>query len=102
VNESRKISREIFGRCPKITTKHKRVPKTKYPSQRVTRVTREITGTVESYRYRRNTIRSSNEETADKVKIRTINFPRNFGPRATHKEHTVGLLTAALRQPITI
>jgi len=42
VNGSRKISLEIFGRCPKITAKHKQISELRYPSQLVTRVSRKI------------------------------------------------------------
>jgi hypothetical protein len=42
LNGSRKFLSKIFGRCPKITGKHKHEPKLKYSSQLVTRVSREI------------------------------------------------------------
>jgi hypothetical protein len=38
VNGSRKFFLKIFGSCPNITVKHKRVSKQKYPSQLVTSV----------------------------------------------------------------
>jgi len=42
VNGSLKFLSKIFGRCPKITAKHKYKPNLKYSSQLVTRVSRII------------------------------------------------------------
>jgi hypothetical protein len=93
VNGSRKISRQTFGRCPKITAKHKCVLKTKYPSQLMTRVPREIT---------RKAI--ATDGTRFRVQVKKPQTKQNSGPEIcleildlnnTEREHTVGLLAAA-------
>ena len=61
------ISFEIFSRCPKITTTHKHVPKLKYSSQLVTRVSREIL---------RNA-RKLTQQTEHKTKLERPKYVRN-------------------------
>jgi hypothetical protein len=63
-----KFLSKIFGRCPKITTKHKQVPELRYPSQLVTRVPKKFLGTVEYQRKKQNTIWNLNDQTTGETR----------------------------------